>query len=134
MVPEYGFAQEPEGELLALWLGLLLNGNLLARFQRACVYRVVMTPGIASLNPGLMSEEPFRAAGLHAGGVRGDSLEQQAHPTTFAAKPIRPSCGCPLKRLNVHLHHLHKGLCDAFHFLRVLVLQELAQNRRNDLP
>ena len=29
-----------------------------------------MTPGIASLNPGLMSEQPFRAAGLHAGGVK----------------------------------------------------------------
>ena len=27
-----------------------------------------MTPGIASLNPGLMSSQPFRAAGLHAGG------------------------------------------------------------------
>ena len=31
---------------------------------------VVMTPGIASLNPGLMSEQPYRAAGLHAGGVK----------------------------------------------------------------
>ena len=50
--------------------GLLLNGNLLARFQRASVERVVMTPGIASLNPGLMSVQPFRAAGLHAGGVK----------------------------------------------------------------
>ena len=29
-----------------------------------------MTPGIASLNPGLMSSQPFRAAGLHAGGVK----------------------------------------------------------------
>ena len=29
-----------------------------------------MTPGIASLNPGLMSLQPFRAAGLHAGGVK----------------------------------------------------------------
>ena len=29
-----------------------------------------MTPGIASLNPGLMSEQPSRAAGLHAGGVK----------------------------------------------------------------
>jgi len=29
-----------------------------------------ITPGIASLNPGLMSEQPFRAAGLHAGGVK----------------------------------------------------------------
>ena len=28
-----------------------------------------MTPGIASLNPGLMSAQPFRAAGLHAGSV-----------------------------------------------------------------
>ena len=28
-----------------------------------------MTPGIASLNPGLMSAQPFRA-GLHAGGVQ----------------------------------------------------------------
>jgi len=53
------------------WPGLLLNGNLLARFQRAFVLRVaVVTPGIASLNPGLMSSQPFRAAGLHAGGVK----------------------------------------------------------------
>ena len=51
-------------------MGLLLNGNLLARFQRASVKRVAMTPGIASLNPGLMSAQPFRAAGLHAGGVK----------------------------------------------------------------
>ncbi len=29
-----------------------------------------MTPGIASLNPGLLSSQPFRAAGLHAGGVK----------------------------------------------------------------
>ncbi len=29
-----------------------------------------MTPGIASLNPGLMSLQPFRAAGLHAEGVK----------------------------------------------------------------
>ncbi len=29
-----------------------------------------VTPGIASLNPGLMSSQPFRAAGLHAGGVK----------------------------------------------------------------
>ena len=49
---------------------ILLNANLLARFQRASVYRVAMTPGIASLNPGLMSAQPFRAAGLHAGGVK----------------------------------------------------------------
>ena len=58
-----------------------LIGNLLARFQRAFAWRVVLTPGIASLNPGLMSVQPFRAAdlhvraafraaGLHAGGVK----------------------------------------------------------------
>jgi len=35
----------------------------------ACVEGAV-TPGIASLNPGLMSAQPFRAAGLHAGGVK----------------------------------------------------------------
>ena len=29
-----------------------------------------MTPGIASLNPGLMFAQPFRAAGLHARGVK----------------------------------------------------------------
>jgi len=46
----------------------LLNGNLLARFQRAFVLRIAVTPGIASLNPGLMSAQPFRAASLHAGG------------------------------------------------------------------
>ena len=34
---------------------LFLNGNLLARFQRAFVKRGAMTPGIASLNPGLTS-------------------------------------------------------------------------------
>ena len=51
-------------------MGLLLNGNLLARFQRASVSRIAVTPGIASLNPGLMSVQPFRAAGLHAGGVK----------------------------------------------------------------
>ena len=44
--------------------------DLLARFQRASVQRVAVTPGIASLNPGLMSSQPFRAAGLHAGGVK----------------------------------------------------------------
>ena len=71
MVPEYGFAQEPEGELLALWLGLLLNGNLLARFQRACVYRVVMTPGIASLNPGLLSQQPSGLRGKIGGSATG---------------------------------------------------------------
>jgi len=42
----------------------------LARFQRAFVLRIAVTPGIASLNPGLMSSQPFRAAGLHAGGVK----------------------------------------------------------------
>ena len=52
------------------WPGVLLNGNLLARFQRAFVLRIAVTPGIASLNPGLMSAQPFRAAGLHAGGVK----------------------------------------------------------------
>ena len=31
---------------------------------------VAMTPGIASLSPGLMSAQPFRAAGLHAVGVK----------------------------------------------------------------
>ena len=49
----------------------------LARFQAhprtlsacGCV-GVAVTPGIASLNPGLMSSQPFRAAGLHAGGVK----------------------------------------------------------------
>ena len=50
----------------------LRNQNLLARFQRASVKRVAMTPGIASLNPGLMSVQPFRAAGFHAGGVNGN--------------------------------------------------------------
>ena len=39
--------------------GPLLNGNLLARFQRASVQRVAVTPGIASLNPGLMFAQPF---------------------------------------------------------------------------
>jgi hypothetical protein len=52
------------------WPGLLLNGNPLARFQRASVQRVAVTPGIASLNPGLMSLQPFWAAGLHAEGVK----------------------------------------------------------------
>ena len=58
---------EPPPRLLA---GPLLSGNLLARFQRTSVSRVALTPGIASLNPGLMSSQPFRAAGLHAGGVK----------------------------------------------------------------
>jgi hypothetical protein len=49
---------------------LLFNGNLLARFQRASVQTVAVTPGIALLNLGLMSAQPFRAAGLHAGGVK----------------------------------------------------------------
>jgi hypothetical protein len=52
------------------WPGLLPTGNLLARFQRAFVLRIAVTPGIASLNPGLMSMQPFRAAGLHARGVK----------------------------------------------------------------
>jgi len=34
------------------------------------VLGIALTPGIASLNPGLMSAQPFRAAGLHAGGVK----------------------------------------------------------------
>ena len=34
---------------------------------------LAMTPAIASLNPGLMSLQPFRAAGLHAGGVKESS-------------------------------------------------------------
>jgi hypothetical protein len=29
-----------------------------------------MSPGFAPLNPGLMSEQPFVAAGLHAEGVK----------------------------------------------------------------
>ena len=50
-------------------VGLLPNGNLLT--LSACVYvEGRVTPGIASLNPGLMSVQPFRAAGLHAGGVK----------------------------------------------------------------
>ena len=53
------------GAICPCWPGLLLNGNLLARFQRAVVLRIAVTPGIASLNPGLMSAQPFRAAGLH---------------------------------------------------------------------
>jgi len=32
--------------------GVLLNGNLLARFQRAFVLRIAVTPGIASLTRG----------------------------------------------------------------------------------
>src|SRR6188474_659752 len=46
------------GNRLPSSAGLLLNGNLLARFQRASVKRVVMPPGIASLNPGLLSKQP----------------------------------------------------------------------------
>jgi len=64
------------------WPGLLLNGNLLARFQRAFVLRVAVTPGIASLNPGLISPQPFRAAGLHAGGRGGGSNSTNPWTTT----------------------------------------------------
>jgi hypothetical protein len=63
-------ASFPQCQRHPSWPGLLLNGNLLAHFQRAFVQRVAVTPGIASLNPGLLSLQPFRAAGLHAGGVK----------------------------------------------------------------
>ena len=51
-----------------------------------------MTPGIASLNPGLMSAQPFRAAGLHAGGVKAISqrtAQPRASPAYLRAFPVR---------------------------------------------
>src|SRR5947207_433392 len=43
------------------------NGRiLLARLQRAVHMGMAFPPGVASLNPGLISVQPFRAAGSHA--------------------------------------------------------------------
>jgi len=50
--PQWSQLADPEASHRVSWPGLLLNGNLLARFQR--VWRVTVT----------------RAAGLHAGGVK----------------------------------------------------------------
>ena len=68
MTPNTGIATQQHDHCPS-WPGLLLNGNLRTLSACGCVEGRV-TPGIASLNPGLVSSQPFRAAGLHAGGVK----------------------------------------------------------------